>query len=903
MGAGKTLIFKPWAWTVFTLAVLMAGLCAGHDKHVEPRKLVTTTDRPGSISIDCGVNEDYLDELSGIYYKSDSDFVTAGENKQVSPGNELTNPQLRQTVKTLRSFPEGKKNCYTLKPEQGKGHHYMFRAFFTYGNYDGQQLPPTFDLYLGVNYWTTVELENGNWYWHNEIIQFLWTDTIDVCLVNVGSGIPIISGLELRLLDNSIYQIESRALQLKWRYDVMPGDYYSTTRYKDDVYDRVWYHHTFSKARLIQTKANINVQASNNNYGIPTKVLGTATQPLNQWDSLNYSEDYSASDLYVYFHFVEIVNTTENQRREISITLNNVKLAPITLEYLKPLSIGPQNFSVDGFVNFSISATTESSLPPLINAFEVYMDADFQTSPTYLVDVDAIMDIKQMYKISRSDWQGDPCLPKGYEWSGLRCGSENSTTRIIYLDLSSSNLEGEVSSSFFKFTAMESLDLSNNKLKGSVPEFLAQLPKLKVIDLSGNNFEGQIPRVLKEKSNNGTVQLRLEDNPDLCLTDACEKNNHLDLCLTDACENNNKKKILAIVASVVSVVALLIFLSVLLIICRIKRIRQKGAKFKEEWAMKSKNRTFTYSEISNITSNFSMVIGEGGFGKVYLGTLNDGTCVAVKVLSSSSKQGYKEFQVEAQLLMIVHHKNLVSLVGYCDEDDKKALVYEYLANGNLRQHLLDRNTNILSWIERLQIAVDAAHGLEYLHNGCRPPIVHRDLKTSNILLNENMQAKIADFGLSRAFLTEFASHISTCPAGTLGYLDPEFHSSRVINKKSDVYSFGIVLLELVSGQPVITRGEEAIHIIEWINPLIEIGDIRKIIDPRLQGEFNINAAWKAMEIAMSCVLPIGIQRPDMSCVLSELKECLELEMGSKETQRTECQILSNSLEITPPSAR
>ncbi|GKV27239.1 hypothetical protein SLEP1_g36432 [Rubroshorea leprosula] len=119
--------------------------------------------------------------------------------------------------------------------------------------------------------------------------------------------------------------------------------------------------------------------------------------------------------------------------------------------------------------------------------------------------------------------------------------------------------------------------------------------------------------------------------------------------------------------------------------------------------------------------------------------------------------------------------------------------------------------------------------------------------------------------------------------GTSGYLDPEFHSSGVINKKSDVYSFGIVLLELVCGQPVITRGEERIHIIEWINPLIERGDIRRIIDPRLQGAFNINVAWKAVEIAMSCVLPIGIKRPDMSCVLLELKECLDLEMGSRET--------------------
>ncbi|GLT96406.1 hypothetical protein SLE2022_140280 [Rubroshorea leprosula] len=231
MDAGKTLVFKPWAWAVFTLAVFMIGLCAGHDKHVEPRKLVTTTDRPGSISIDCGVNEDYLDELSGIYYKSDSDFVTAGQTKQVSSKEMYEDPELGQMLNTLRSFPEGKRNCYTLKPEQGKGHHYMFRAFFYYGNYDGLRQPPTFDLYLGVNHWKTMELDDGNWFWYDEIIQFLWTDTIDVCLVNVGSGIPIISGLELRLLNDSIYQIESRALRTKGHYEVLPGGYYSITRY------------------------------------------------------------------------------------------------------------------------------------------------------------------------------------------------------------------------------------------------------------------------------------------------------------------------------------------------------------------------------------------------------------------------------------------------------------------------------------------------------------------------------------------------------------------------------------------------------------------------------------------------------------------------------------------------
>ncbi|WRX27486.1 Serine-threonine/tyrosine-protein kinase, partial [Theobroma cacao] len=150
------------------------------------------------------------------------------------------------------------------------------------------------------------------------------------------------------------------------------------------------------------------------------------------------------------------------------------------------------------------------------------------------------------------------------------------------------------------------------------------------------------------------------------------------------------------------------------------------------------------------------VIGQGGFGKVYSGTLNDKTKVAVKLLSESSKQGFKQFQAEAQLLMIVHHKNLVSLVGYCDEGGNLALIYEYMANGDLRKQLSVNDANVLDWKARLQIAIDAAQGLEYLHEGIKPPIVHRDLKTANVLLTEKMQAKIADFGLSKVFMTEWS---------------------------------------------------------------------------------------------------------------------------------------------------
>uniref|UniRef100_A0A7N2LMR8 Protein kinase domain-containing protein n=2 Tax=Quercus lobata TaxID=97700 RepID=A0A7N2LMR8_QUELO len=209
--------------------------------------------------------------------------------------------------------------------------------------------------------------------------------------------------------------------------------------------------------------------------------------------------------------------------------------------------------------------------------------------------------------------------------------------------------------------------------------------------------------------------------------------------------------------------------------------------------------------------------------------------------------------------------------------------------------------NVLNWNQRIQIAVDTAQGLEYLHNGCKPTIVHRDLKTTNILLNENMEGKIADFGLSRTFAAESDSHVSTRPAGTLGYLDPEFQASGNFNKKSDVYSYGIVLFELITGRPAIIKGpEENTHILDWVYPIIESGDIQNIIDARLHGEFHKNSAWKAVEIAMSCVPPVAIQRPDMSQVLVEIKECLTLEMAHERVQNkttSNSQLVAASLEL------
>ncbi|KAM3699608.1 hypothetical protein ACJW31_05G038300 [Castanea mollissima] len=854
---------------LFVLAITFVGnsrLAAGNNQNAG-RKL---NEIPGFITIDCGSNEDYIDEETKIPYISDEGLINTGIVKSVSPDS-LGN--LPQYAKNLRSFPNGTRNCYTLRPEQGKNNNYLIRARFVYGNYDGENQEPIFNLHLGVNEWTTVNLTEtrpfGDYY---DIIHVPLTDYIDVCLVNTGHGVPFISALELRHLDNSIYRTHGRAFTKIRGYDIGRNFSDFNIRYPNDTYDRSWKPALFDQWMPITTGSTIYSESSENPYNLPEVVLRTAAKTQNSSLplSLYWSPPDSLSKCYVYFHFVEIEKHEAGQQRELKIDLNGERYLTesVKLDYLKPQTIAQNGPPISGErIHFSISAAKGTKLPPILNAVEIFVLKDLPKKPTAIDDVEAITDIKKLYNVTKN-WQGDPCVPSEYSWDGLNCSGDNHP-RIISLNLSSSNLTGEIATSFSNLKAMQSLDLSFNDLTGLLPEFLSELPNLNTLNVSGNNLTGSVPEALLQKFRDGKLALSVGENPDLCLSVPCKR-------------KKKKEVVVPIVASSIAAVLVLLFIFSALIIYRRKRKGDMVTKSN----IKSKNQQYSYTEVVSITNNFRTIIGGGGFGKVYLGKLKDETQVAVKLLSASSNQGYKEFRAEAQLLMVVHHKNLVSLVGYCDEGAKKALIYEYMANGNLLQHLSVTNTNVLTWNERIHIAVDAAHGLEYLHNGCKPPIIHRDLKPSNILLNEHMQAKIADFGLSRAFATENDSHVSTRPAGTLGYVDPEFQSSGNFNKKSDVYSFGIILFELITGRTAIVRGPvRNNHILDWVNPLIERGDVQNIIDPRLEGEFNSTSAWKAIEIAMSCIPSYAIQRPDMSYVLAELKECLALEMAHERTQR------------------
>lgn len=380
--------------------------------------------------------------------------------------------------------------------------------------------------------------------------------------------------------------------------------------------------------------------------------------------------------------------------------------------------------------------------------------------------------------------------------------------------------------------------------------------------------------------------------------------------LTPNHPNGRKRKsttVYAIIGGVIGAAALLLSILAFLIFRRRKRSKdmETSAGNKSSWGplsvISSRStkttgstltlpsdlcRSFLLEELKSATADFhdNFVIGRGGFGKVYKGYIdNDNgsgqTAVAIKRLNPSSSQGAHEFTTEIEMLSELRHVHLVSLIGYCDEQGEMILVYDYMANGTLRDHLYHTTNSPMPWKQRLQICIGAAKGLQYLHGGAKHSIIHRDVKSTNILLDEKWVAKVSDFGLSKTGPTG-ETHVSTAVKGSLGYVDPEYFKRQQLTVKSDVYSFGMVLLEVLCARAAIIPNapKEEVNLGLWARRNYRNGNLdREIIDPSVKDEIAKECLRSYSDIAFRCLKERGNERPAMNDVVGSLEFTLQLQ--------------------------
>nr|XP_011464973.1 PREDICTED: probable leucine-rich repeat receptor-like protein kinase At5g49770 [Fragaria vesca subsp. vesca]XP_011464974.1 PREDICTED: probable leucine-rich repeat receptor-like protein kinase At5g49770 [Fragaria vesca subsp. vesca] len=321
---------------------------------------------------------------------------------------------------------------------------------------------------------------------------------------------------------------------------------------------------------------------------------------------------------------------------------------------------------------------------------------------------------------------------------------------------------------------------------------------------------------------------------------------------------------------------------------RAKRATDKNNPF-GKWDVNDKSRgsvpqlngarSFSFEELMQYSNNFSEEndIGSGGYGKVYRGILPTGQLIAIKRAHTESIQGGNQFRTEIELLSRVHHKNLVSLLGFCFDRGEQMLVYEYVANGTLKDSLSGKSGIRLDWQRRLKIALGTARGLAYLHELCDPPIIHRDIKSTNVLLDNHLNAKVADFGLSKSMGNSGRDHVSTQVKGTMGYMDPEYYMTQRLTEKSDVYGFGVLMLELLTARRPIEQGKYIVREVRTaMDKTKELYNLHDILDLAIGLGTTLKGLERFVDLAMTCVEEEGANRPTMSEVVKEIENIMQL---------------------------
>ncbi|KAF6162059.1 hypothetical protein GIB67_025825 [Kingdonia uniflora] len=443
------------------------------------------------------------------------------------------------------------------------------------------------------------------------------------------------------------------------------------------------------------------------------------------------------------------------------------------------------------------------------------------------------------------------------------------------LDLSSNQLIGTIPSSLGALTYLSYLRLSKNMLSGQIPRVVANLAGLSFLDLSFNNLSGPAPRILAK-------DYSVAGNLFLCTPSIQHIYRDVPKPVKGAKSSGKAGGPHRVFVAVVVGLTSILVVSVMLIVCWIFWCRwcvpfPSYVRQYYEFHMDQLKR-FSIRELHTATDNFcpKNIIGHGGFGVVYKGCLRNKTLVAVKRLMDPNFTGEVQFQTEVEMIGLALHRNLLRLYGFCMTSNERLLVYPYMQNGSVADRLRDpcRDKPSLDWNKRMCIALGAARGLLYLHEQCNPKIIHRDVKAANILLDENFEAVVGDFGLAK-LLDQRDSHITTAVRGTIGHIAPEYLSTGQSSEKTDVFGFGILLLELITGQKALDTGNGQVQkgmILDWVRTLYEDKRLEVVVDKDLGGCFDEGELVKAIDLALLCTQSYPNQRPKMSNAVKVLED-------------------------------
>ncbi|XP_042057543.1 protein NSP-INTERACTING KINASE 3-like [Salvia splendens] len=470
--------------------------------------------------------------------------------------------------------------------------------------------------------------------------------------------------------------------------------------------------------------------------------------------------------------------------------------------------------------------------------------------------------------------------------------------KLQALDLSVNRLSGEIPSSLGHLKNLNYLRLNNNSLTGPIPNSLTKVESLTLVDISFNNFSGSLPKIHART-------FKMVGNPLICGQNS--RNNCSVVypeplsfppdAVKGQSDSGTKHHVAVAFGASFGGSFLIIVVVGLLFWWRYMRHQQIFFDINEQYDPEVRLghlRRYTFKELRDATDHFNAknILGKGGFGVVYKGRLNNGTVVAVKRIKDYNAVGGEiQFQTEVELISLAVHRNLLRLWGFCSTESERLLIYPYMPNGSVASRLKDHvhGKPVLDWSRRKRIALGSARGLVYLHEQCDPRVIHRDVKAANILLDEDFEAVVGDFGLAK-LLDHRDSHVTTAVRGTVGHIAPEYLSTGQSSEKTDVFGFGILLLELITGQKAVDFGRGNNHkgvILDWVKKLHREGKLRLMADKDLKREYDETELKEMVEVALLCTQFNPLHRPKMSEVLRMLEGDGQAEKWEEQSQNNE----------------